>query len=305
MPPHDHAAAGTVGFRNRGRLAATLGLGLSIVVVQLVGAMWSGSLALLADSFHVFADSFGVVLALVAVTVANRPTKSRRTYGLYRLEILATVANGLLLLGLAVFILIEAYHRWQEPVAVTPGVMIAAAGLGLVANVIGVLLLRRGAGESLAVRGAYLEVLSDAAGSVGVLLAGIVLLTTGWDRADVIVSVGIALFIIPRALLLLREAISVLMENAPHGLDLDEVRRHMCQVPGVYAVHDLHAWTITSGMVSLSAHVAVEPSPYRDGNGEQALGALSECLRTCFGIEHTTIQLEAADFVVRETKTHP
>jgi len=302
---HSHGRPGSAGYRNRARLAATLALGLSIVVVQLIGALWSGSLALLADSFHVFADSFGVILALAAVTVANRPTKPRRTFGLFRLEILATVANGLLLLGLAGFILVEAYNRWREPVAVLPGVMIAAAVIGLLANLVGVLLLRRGAGESLAVRGAYLEVLSDAAGSVGVLVAGLVLLVTGWNRADVIVSVAIALFIIPRSILLLREAFSVLMENAPHGLDLEDVRRHMCRVGGVQAVHDLHAWTITSGMVSLSAHVAVEPSPYRDGNGERALRSLGDCLRDCFGIEHTTIQLEPVDFAARETSAHP
>lgn len=295
----------SAGMRHRGRLVVTLCLSISIVAVQLIGAFWSGSLALLADSVHVFADACGVGLALVAVTVANRPTKARRTFGLFRLEILATAANGILLLGLSVFILAEAVDRWMNPTAIDPAVMIAAAAFGLVANSIGILMLRRGSGESLTVRGAYLEVLADAAGSAGVLVAGVVVSITGWTRCDVIVSVAIALFIIPRTLMLLRDAFSVLMENAPHGLDLDEVRDHMCAVAGVTAVHDLHAWTITSGMISLSAHVSVEPSPYVDGNGEVALTALAECLRECFEIEHTTFQLESVDHPSEEPLSHP
>lgn len=298
---HNHSA----GMRHRGRLVVTLCLSASIVVVQFVGAFWSGSLALLADSVHVFADALGVGLALVAVTVANRPTKARRTFGLFRLEILATAANGILLLGLSVFIVVEAVRRWMNPTAIEPGIMIAAAGYGLIANAVGVLLLRGGSGKSLTVRSAYLEVVADAAGSAGVMIAGMVVLVTGWTRSDVIVSFAIALFIIPRTLMLLRDAFSVLMENAPRGLDLDEVRQHMCDVPGVAAVHDLHAWTITSGMMSLSAHVSVEPSPYFDGNGEAALTALAECLRECFAIEHTTFQLESVDHPTDEPLRHP
>lgn len=299
----DHG--GSPGLRNRGRLLAALPLGASIVVVQLIGALWSGSLALLADTVHVFADVSGVALVLVAVTVANRPTKPRRTFGLFRIEILATVANGALLLILAVFILVEAVSRWRNPVELQPTIMIAAAAYGFVANLAGAILLHRGSRESLAVRGAYLEVISDAAGSVGVLVAGLVVLLTGWERADVVVSVAIAAFIIPRALSLLRDALSVLMENAPHGLDLEDVRSHMCQVQGVVAVHDLHAWTITSGMVSLSAHVTAEPSPYCDGNGARVLAALQECLRECFDIEHTTFQLEAVAHAEGHDQIHP
>lgn len=304
MPPHSHSGQPSAGLRNRRRLAVTLGLSVAIVVVQLVGAVASGSLALLADAFHVFADAFGVMLALVAVSVANRPTKPRRTFGLFRLEILATVVNGCLLLVLSAFILVEAVDRWRNPVEVEPSIMILAAAFGLAANGVGMLMLRRGAGESLAVRGAYLEVLSDAAGSIGVMIAAVVVLLTGWNRGDVVVSIAIALFIVPRALLLLKDALSVLMENAPHSLDLKDVRLHMLEVPGVTAVHDLHAWTITSGMVSLSAHVAVEPSPYEHGNGERALRALHDCLRDCFEIEHTTIQLEGPDYADGEAATH-
>ena len=303
---HDHGHShGSVGMQNRKFLLITLCIGLSILAVQLTGAIWSGSLALLADSVHVLADQFGVFMALVAVTIAARPTKARRTFGLYRLEILATVVNGLVLLGLSIFILIEAYDRWFNPESIDAPVMLIAALYGGIANCVGIFLLRAGSKESLAVRSAYLEVLSDALGSLGVVVAAIVLMTTGWEKADVLVSVAIALFMIPRTLILLREAFGVLMENAPTGLDLDEVRKHMSDVEGVVAVHDLHVWTITSGMPSLSAHVTVEPDPYEDGNGERILGTLKECLHDCFEIGHTTFQLESAKVTNSEHDIHP
>jgi cobalt-zinc-cadmium efflux system protein len=299
---HDHSSAG---MANRGRLAVTLGIGLSIVVVQISGAVISGSLALLADTVHVFADVFGVFMALVAITIAARPTKARRTFGLYRVEIIVTVANGLLLLGLSGFILYEGIQRWFTPTSVDAPVMLLAALYGLLANLIGVFLLRRGSTESLAVKGAYLEVLSDTLGSLGVVIAAIILWTTGWDRVDSIVSIAIALFIIPRTILLLRDAFSVLMENAPTGLDLTEVRRHLLQVEGVTAVHDLHAWTITSGMPSLSAHVTVEPDPYVDGQGSEILERLQTCVHDCFEIGHTTFQLESLAHWEDEADVHP
>ncbi len=290
---------------SRKHLAITFCLGLSVLVVQFTGAVLSGSLALLADTVHVFADVFGVGLALSAITLAARPTKSRRTFGLYRLEIFATVVNGVLLLSLSVFILIEAYDRWMNPTTIDAPIMLLAAIYGLVANSIGVWLLRRGATRSLAVKGAYLEVLSDALGSVGVVLAAIVLMATGWARVDVLVSIAIALFMIPRTLLLLRDAFNILMESAPTGLDLEDVRRHMCEVPGVVSVHDLHAWTITSGMPSLSAHVTVEPTPYEQGKGEEILAKLNDCLDECFGIGHTTFQLETTQQTAQEADAHP
>ncbi len=299
---HSHTSAAQ---RNRGALILAFCLGLSILVVQLVGAFVSGSLALLADAVHVFADVVGVGLALVAVSIANRPTKPRRTFGLYRLEILATAFNGLLLLGLSIYILIEAYDRWFHPSEINAPVMIAAAGYGLVANALAVAKLRSGSKESLTLRGAYLEMLADAIGSAGVIIAGVVVLTTGWTRADSLVSVAIALFIVPRTLLLLRDSLGVLMENAPPGLDLDEVRRHMLGVEGVVAVHDLHAWTITSGMASLSAHVEVEPDPYDDGAGAAVLERLGECLLDCFEISHTTFQLESVEHAEGEEGRHP
>ncbi len=290
---------------NRKRLLITLCLGLSVLVVQAIGAVLSGSLALLADTVHVFADVFGVFMALVAITIASRPTKQRRTFGLYRLEILATVANGLLLLGLSVFILIQAYERWFNPEPIDAPIMLAAGVFGLVANSVGVWLLRSGSKDSLAVRGAYLEVMSDALGSIGVVLAAVILITTGWEQVDSLVSLAIALFMIPRTLLLLRDAFSILMESAPTGVDLDQIRRHMSGVPGVVAIHDLHVWTITSGMPSLSAHVTVEPDPFVDGSGARILVELNDCLHDCFEIGHTTFQLESVEHSRSEGEQHP
>lgn len=299
---HSHESAG---MRNRKALLITFCLGISVLVVQLIGAVISGSLALLADSVHVFADVTGVALALTAITLAAKPTRQERTFGLYRLEILATVFNALLLLGLSAWILYEAWGRWFNPEQIDAPVMIAAAVYGLIANTVGVLLLRRGSAESLAVKGAYLEVLSDAIGSAGVVLAGLVILITDWTRVDSLVSLGIALFIIPRTLFLLRDSLGVLMENAPSGLDLDEVRRHMLEVQGVVAVHDLHAWVITSGMASLSAHVTVDPDPYENGSGHHVLDRLDECLHDCFEISHTTFQLEPVAHTEKEDPHHP
>ncbi len=290
---------------NRKRLLITLCLGLSVLVVQAIGAVLSGSLALLADTVHVFADVFGVFMALVAITIASRPTKQRRTFGLYRLEILATVANGLLLLGLSVFILIQAYERWFNPEPIDAPIMLAAGVFGLVANSVGVWLLRSGSKDSLAVRGAYLEVMSDALGSIGVALAAVILITTGWEQVDSLVSLAIALFMIPRTLLLLRDAFSILMESAPTGVNLDEIRQHMSDVPGVVAIHDLHVWTITSGMPSLSAHVTVEPDPFVDGSGARILVELNDCLHDCFEIGHTTFQLESVEHSRSEGEQHP
>ncbi|MFN8126701.1 MAG: cation diffusion facilitator family transporter [Candidatus Nanopelagicales bacterium] len=289
---------------NRPQLIRALFLGLSIVVVQVVGALWSNSLALLADAAHTLTDVAGIGLAIAAITVAARSTKPHRTYGLYRLEIIATIANGLLLLGLSGYILFEAVQRWAHPEPVKPGIMIAAAMYGVAANGVSLLMLRRGSGESLAVKGAYLEVMSDTLGSLGVVLAGLVVLATGFERADVVVSVLIALFMIPRTLLLLREAFGVLMENAPRELDLDGMRADMLAVPGVTALHDMHVWTITSGLVAMSCHVTVTDDPFTGGCGSQVLDDLQELLHDRYGITHTTLQLEPPDHASHEVGGH-
>lgn len=292
-------------MRSRKQLAIVLGLGISVLVVQLVGAVLSGSLALLADAIHVFADVMGVASALLAVTIAARPTQPKRTFGLFRLEILVATGNCFLLLTLSGFILWQGVERWLTPVEVTPSIMIIAASYGVVANGIGLVLLRKGAGESLTVKGAYLEVMSDALASVGVVVAAIVILLTGWTRIDALVSIAIALFMIPRTLVLLRSSLSVLLETAPRDLDLDEVRAALLEVDGVVAVHDLHAWVITSGMASLSAHVEVADDPFRSDLGAGMLAELRSRVQDRFEIVHTTFQLECTAYSASEPPTHP
>lgn len=292
-------------MRNRRQLAIVLGLGASVVVVQVIGALLSGSLALLADAVHVFADVVGVGSALIAVTIAARPAAPRRTFGLFRLEVLVATANCFLLLALSVFILWQGVQRWITPVDLNPSIMIVAAAYGVMANGVGLVLLRKGAGESLTIKGAYLEVLSDALASVGVVIAAVVVLTTGWNRADALISILIALFMVPRTLLLLRDSLSVLLETAPRELDLDQVRSTMLEVDDVVSVHDLHAWVITSGMASLSAHVRVREDPFQGDLGTRVLSDLTSRLQDRFEIVHTTFQLETSDYAECDEPAHP
>ncbi|GEA88860.1 cation diffusion facilitator family transporter [Cellulomonas cellasea] len=288
---HDHGH-GTATGQHRRRLVAVLVLTLGVVGIEVVGGLLSGSLALLADAGHMLTDATGVAVALVASTLATRPATNERTYGLQRAEILAALANGLLLGGLAVWVVVEAVGRWADPPEVATGLMIAVAAVGAVANLASLLLLRGGQRESLNVRGAYLEVLGDLVGSAAVLVAGVVVATTGYVRADVIASVAIGLLIVPRAWSLLREVVDVLLEATPRGLDLDEVRDHIRAVPGVVDVHDLHAWTITSGVAALSAHVVVDEACIDRRRPGEVLDALDACLGEHFAMEHCTFQLE-------------
>jgi cation diffusion facilitator family transporter len=302
---HDHAAhGGTVGGAHRRRLIAVLALTLVVLVAEVVGAVLSGSLALLADAGHMTTDAAGIALALGAVTLAQRPPRGRRTFGWQRVEILAAVANGLLLLGVAGYVLIEAVLRIGRPADVEPGLMMAIAAVGLVVNLVSLALLHRGRGESLNVRGAYLEVLGDAFGSLAVLMAGVVIATTGWTYADTLASLAIGVLVVPRAWRLLREALDVLLEAAPRGVDLDDVRSHILGVEGVLGVHDLHAWTITSGLPVLSAHVVVSDAALEAGHGGRVLDALCTCLGAHFDVEHCTFQLEAEAHADHEAPVH-
>lgn len=299
---HDHASAAG---RHRGALAVTLALSSAVLVVQFVGGLLSGSLALVADAGHTLADVVGLTLALVAIAWARRPAPSSRTFGRYRVEILAAAGNGMLLLAVAGYVLWESWQRWNEMGEVRGGLMLAVAAAGAVANAVGLLLLRRGSRESLTIRSAYLEVLGDLLGSVGVIVAAIVILTTGWDRADVVASVLIALLIIPRALSLLRDAWHVLAEGVPAGLDIDDVRRHMREVPGVVDVHDLHAWAVTSGMPVVTAHVVVSQECLSAGESGRILDDLESCLHAHFEVGHCTFQLEPPGREAGETTAHP
>ncbi len=300
---HDHGAA-SAGMANRGRLVIALGLSVAVLVVEVIGAAVTGSLALLADAGHVLTDVAGVSLAIAAVTLAARPPTSARTFGFYRLEILAAVVNGVLLLGVALFILVEAGRRWAEPPDVHGGPMLVFALVGLAANVVALLLLRSGAKESLNVKGAYLEVMGDALGSLAVIAAAIAIAVTGWERADIVASVLVALMILPRTWSLLREAVDVLLEATPKGMDLEEIRTHIIDTPGVLDAHDLHVWMLTSGMPVMSAHVVVDDAVLADGTAGQILDRLGACLADHFDVEHCTFQIEPAGHADHEHARH-
>jgi cobalt-zinc-cadmium efflux system protein len=293
---HGHSAAAA----HRGRLAAVFTITMAVLVVEVVWSALSGSLALLADAGHVLTDGAGIGLALLAVRFAARPATPQRTFGYYRLEILAAVVNAVLLFGVAGFVLVQAWRRLFDPPEVASGLMLAVAAVGLVANAVSMWLLRTGQRQSLNLRGAYLEVWGDLLGSVAVLAAAVVIAVTGFQAADPIASALIAALILPRTWRLLREAVDVLLEAAPKGVDLAEVRRHLLETPGVADVHDLHAWTITSGLPVLSVHVVLE----RDADAGRVLDGLGACLAGHFDIEHSTFQLEQPEHRGHEGATH-
>jgi cobalt-zinc-cadmium efflux system protein len=289
---HVHSAAG----RDRRSLVIVLVMSLSILVVEVIGGIAANSLALLADAGHVFTDVAGLLLALGAIWLAGRPASDARTFGWYRAEILAAAINAVILFGVAAFVLYEAWRRLSEPPDIESGLMLAVALVGGAVNLVSLVILRGPQARSLNMRGAYLEVLGDLLGSVAVVVAALVIAVTGFTQADAIASALIGLMILPRTWHLLRDAVDILLEATPKGVDLDEVRRHIMEAPGVVAVHDLHAWTITSGMNVLSAHVVMGP----DGNPGGLLDHLSDCLSGDFDIDHSTFQLETPEHVLWE-----
>lgn len=306
---HDHGHShggppptGTAAAAYRGRLRIALAITLSVMVIQIVGGVMADSLALIADAAHMATDAVGLAMALVAIHFANRPPSENRTFGFARAEILAALANCLLLLVVGGYVLYEAIQRFIEPAETKGGLAIAFAAVGLVANVISLSLLMRGQQESLNVRGAYLEVLADTLGSVTVLISASIILATGWQYADPIASIVIGLMIVPRTFKLLRETLDVLLESAPKGVDMAEVRAHIVALPGVQDVHDLHAWTITSGMPVLSAHVVVDQEALDSVGHEKMLHDLQGCLGDHFDVEHCTFQLEPVGHAAHEAK---
>ena len=291
MGHHDHShAAGRAADRRRLRwVLAVTGV---VLVVELVGAWWAGSLALLADAGHMATDAAGIVLALGASYLATRPSTSRSTFGWHRVEILAAQVNSLLLLGVCAYLAIAGVQRLREPTEVDAAALVGFALVGLLANGISAVVLARADGESLNLRGARLEVLSDLLGSVLAVIAGVVIWITGWDPADAVASLAIAVLIVPRSWSLLRESTAILLEQAPRGLDLDDVHRHLAAMDGVVEVHDLHAWTITSGMPSLSAHVTVTDAALAARGVGGILDELTHCVADHFDVQHTTFQVE-------------
>jgi cobalt-zinc-cadmium efflux system protein len=301
---HGHSHGVTATAAHRPRLLAVLAITLTVMLAEAVGGVLSGSWALLADAGHMLTDAGAVGAALLASVLAARPATSRRTFGLQRAEILAALGNGLLLVVVAVVVLVEAVDRWRSPADVDTGLMLAVAVAGVVANGVSLLLLRRGQARSLNVRGAYLEVLGDLLGSVAVVVAAVVLASTGYLRADALASVAIALLIVPRAVALLREVVDVLLEAAPAHVDLAHVRAHILSVAGVVDVHDLHAWTITSGVPVLSAHVVVDAECIAHGRSGEVLDRLGACLAGHFDVAHCTFQLEPVGHVDHEPAQH-
>lgn len=301
---HGHGNAHGTGVQHRGRLAVVLGLSLTVFAVEAVVAALTGSLALLADAGHMLGDSVGVAMALAAIAVAQRggATGSRRTFGYHRTEVLAAGLNGLLLLGVAGFVTWHAVGRLGSSAELAATPILIAGGVGLVANAIGLVLLRAGAAESLNVRGAYLEVLGDTLGSIAVLVSAAVIAITGWVQADAIASLAIAALIVPRALSLLRDVAEVLLESTPRDVDLGELRTHILGLPDVIDVHDLHVWTITSGMPVMSAHVVVDEAVTQMGEAHAVLDRLRECLADHFDVEHSTFQIEPSGH--RESEQH-
>ena len=258
------------------------------MVVQVVVGWWTNSLALLADAAHLFVDAAGVGLSLLAVWFAERPATAEKTYGYYRVEILAALVNGVVLCVLAIAILVEAWDRLRvrHEISAGPVLVVAVAALGV--NLLAAWLLRAGAAESLNVRGAYLEVLGDALSSAAVIVAATVILVTGWTPADALASAAIGLLILPRTFALLRQAVNVLLEGVPAHLNLAEIEAALRSTQGVKRVHDLHVWTLTSGREAMSAHVEVEAGTPPD----RILDKLHVVLHARFGIDHTTIQIE-------------
>ncbi|MBV1941346.1 cation diffusion facilitator family transporter [Streptomyces sp. BV286] len=301
---HTHGAAGggTAASAYRGRLRVALSITLTVMVVETVGGIAANSLALIADAAHMATDALGLGLALLAIRFAGRPPTANRTFGHARAEVLAALANCLLLLGVGGYVLYEALQRFVTPAQTEGGLTVAFGLIGLVANMISLSLLVRGQKQSLNVRGAFLEVAADALGSLAVLVSAVVVLATGWRAADPVASIVIGLMIVPRTWKLLRETLEVLLEAAPKDVDMAAVRSHIRAVPGVEGVHDLHAWTITSGLPVLSAHVVVGPGALDTAGHERVLHELRSCLHDHFDVEHCTFQLEPAGHAAHEAR---
>jgi cobalt-zinc-cadmium efflux system protein len=300
---HDHGAAQLAG--HRGRLKTVLVITTAVLIAEVVGAVVSGSLALLADAGHMLTDVAGLTLAWFASVLAQRPATLARTWGYRRAEVLAAVGQAAVLLAVGGFVLGEGVRRLIAPPEVASGAMVVFGVIGLVGNLIGIAVLAGARSQNLNMRAAFLEVVNDALGSLAVLIAAAVIAVTGWSRADAMASLLIGVLIIPRTLKLLRESIDVLLESTPRGLELSEVREHLLQVPRVQAVHDLHASQVATGLPVLTAHVVVDDSCFQDGHLPALLDELQDCLTGHFDVEHSTIQFEASSHVAHEPSAHP
>jgi cobalt-zinc-cadmium efflux system protein len=282
---HSHAIPAT---GNERALWMALGLTSTFLIAEVIAGVVFQSLALLADAAHMFTDAAALASAVAAVRIARRPADAKRTYGYHRFEILAAAFNAVLLFGVALYILYEAYRRFNAPAEVQPLGMLVVATLGLAVNLLSMRFLQSGKDTSLNVKGAYLEVWADMLGSIGVIVAALVIRFTGWAWVDTLVAVGIGLWVLPRTWVLLKESLNILLEGAPEGVDVDEVARAMLAVPGVTGVHDLHVWVLTSGKNALTAHVVHAANI----DGAALIEPLKEMLADRFKVFHTTLQVE-------------
>lgn len=286
---HSHVSVARAGSAHKRRLAWVLGLVVVFMVAEVVGGILTGSLALLSDAGHMATDALGLGMALAAIVAADRAGRStHRTFGLYRLEILAALANAILLFAVAGYVLWEAYQRIQDPPEILSGPMLIVAVLGLMVNIVGWWVLREGAEESINVEGAYLEVLADLIGSIGVIAAALIVRYTGWAYADPIFGAAIGVFILPRAWRLGGRAVRILVQAAPTSLDMDELRRRLAGLPDVTDVHDLHVWTLTSGMNVASVHLMTPAG----ADSHNVLDQARQLLETDYAIDHATLQVE-------------
>jgi cobalt-zinc-cadmium efflux system protein len=290
---HEISAAG----RNKKPLTIVFCLTFFYLIVEVIGGFWTGSLALLADAGHMLTDVAGVGLALLAIWFAEKPASPEKTYGYYRVEILAALTNAVVLIFISLYILYEAYERFKNPPEVQSAGMLAVAVVGLMINIAGVFILRSGSKDSLNMKGAYFEVLSDMFTSIGVIIAGIIMLTTGWYYADPLISAGIGLFILPRTWSLLKDAVGVLLEGTPSDVNIASLRETLSKLEGIAEIHDLHVWSLTSGVNALSVHAVLADGTEHD----DVLERIHNCCTAEFKITHVTAQTERVGFACHET----
>ncbi|CEJ68357.1 Cobalt-zinc-cadmium resistance protein CzcD [Chryseobacterium oranimense G311] len=287
---------GSPASRHKKNLLSVLLLSGAYMIAEVIGGLITQSLALMADAAHMLTDVVGLLLAFIAIKIGERKADASKTFGYYRTEILAAVINAVVLLGISLYVLYEAYQRFQNPPAVQSKTMLVVAGIGLVVNIIGMMILRKDSEGSLNMKGAYFEVLSDMLTSIGVMVAGVIMLTTGWYYADPIISAVIGLLIFPRTWRLLKEAVNVLLEGTPKDVDIHQLRQSLEKIPDVESVHDLHVWSLTSGVNAMSAHIVKD----KQTGQNHLLRTLTDVTKENFKISHTTFQIEEEGYEEQE-----
>ncbi len=290
---HNHSPAS----QNKKKLAIIFGITFLYLIAEVAGGLWTHSLALLADAGHMLTDVGGLGLALFAIKLAEKPATPEKTYGYYRAEILAALVNAVVLIGISLFILYESYQRFLHPPEIQSRTMLIVACFGLVVNIVGAFLLKEASTQSLNMKGAYFEVLSDLLTSVGVIIAAVIMWTTGWYYADPLISAGIGLFILPRTWILLKDAVGILLEGTPSDVSLGAIRSSLISLPGVETIHDLHVWGLTSGVNAMSVHAVLKDGASHD----EVLSFIQKECSTNFKISHITVQIERTGCLESET----